>query len=941
MKKERKQPTIDIGNGERKRRSRAIENEFSAECLVRFQMRGRQASAFMLQSGPKGSESLRFVFGWDVKGIHTTINPEQEDAIFDALEAGLKDLPEEESFTVHMGSFASDASRQRELDSTIAKTNSTELKFLLMSEKKRIGELTWIKDGKDNVTAKGLRKPKFLRLYCTYTLGSTTAVASDAWEKALLQLQNGYYSLVGSAPEIAQQRYEIALEKAFVDGFLNWEQNLATKMGLDITPLSETDLWENLWQQFNQSEPPPIPQLVVMTEKGLNEQVNSEVHFTSRLIEGETPVDDRQWVHVNGKYVAPIVFCDKPGGWSSKFSQLSYLWRMMCRETVVDTEVYCQVTKANQGIIRNNMRRVMKQSLLEQEISSTKHKSVDVAASLRQDKAIRAQEQLYEGAVALQTATVFLVHRSNLTQLDEACRYIQNCFHRPAWVEREKEYAWKIWLQTLPLTWEPLLSKPFNRRLLYLTGEAPGLMPLVCPHPIDKRGFELISEEGGVPLFIDPFSQHRNIAFFGTTRSGKSVAIAGILTHGLARGIPTIIMDFPPSDAASTFKDWTTFLGGAYFDIGKECNNLFEMPDLSTFDPKERQERLSDYTDFLESALMTMVFGGGEASTSDDRLFRQSLRSMLGPGIRKFFEAPEIVDRYEASRLGGLDSPAWQFTPTLTDFLEFFKTEGVGALSDAARDDPTTVRAVNHIERQLTFWINSRVGSAISKPSTFRTDSQLLVFALRGLSDAEDAAVLALSAYSAALRRTLSHRESIFFIDEFSVLMEWSQIAALIARLCANGAKAGIRVCLAAQDPNTLLNSVSGPKIIQNISLRLIGRIQPVAIKSFQSFFGYSSEVIGVNASERFYPQVSEMYSQWLVDDGNRTTYARYYPSPELLAVVANNPNETECRNAFFQKYPDQPLKAIASFGRELVSSLKNGRPLEPPVIDRQSASVV
>ena len=933
MRQERKLPTITVREGDQHRRLKAIENEFSAECLVRFQMRGRQASAFMLESGPKGAESLRFVFGWDVKGIHTTLNPEQEQAIFDAIESGLKDLPEGESLTVHMGSFASDANRQTELDQAIGQTQNIELKFLLMSEKKRISELTWIKDSRGQTHAKGLRKPKFLRIYCTYTLGSTTAIASDAWEKALLRIQNGYYTLVGSAPEIAQQRYAIALEKAFIDGFLNWEQNLATKMGLDITPLSETDLWENLWRQFNLTDPPPLPQLVIMTEKGIKEQVNSDLHFVTRLLESGAPVDDRQWVYVNGQYVAPMIFCDKPGGWSNKFSQLSYIWGMMCRETVVDTEVYCEVTKANQGIIRNNMRRVMKQSLLAQEVSSTKHRSIDVAAGMRQDKAIKAQEQLYEGAVALQTATVFLVHRPNLNQLDEACRYIQNCFHRPAWVEREREYAWKIWLQTLPLTWEPLLSKPFNRRLLYLTGEAPGLMPLVCPNPIDKGGFELIAEEGGVPLFIDPFTQHRNVAFFGTTRSGKSVALAGILTHGLARNIPTIIMDFPPSDASSTFKDWTAFLGGAYFDIGKECNNLFEMPDLSTFNEKERQERLSDYIDFLESALMTMVFGGGEALTSDDRLFRQSLRSMLGPAIRNFFASSAIVARYEASRLGGLNSEAWQSTPTLIDFLEFFKTEGVAGLSDAAREDPTTVRAVNHIERQLTFWINSRVGSAISKPSTFRTDSLLLVFALRGLSDAEDAAILALSAYSAALRRTLSHRESIFFIDEFSVLMEWSQIAALIARLCANGAKAGIRVFLAAQDPNTLLNSVSGPKIIQNISLRLIGRIQPVAIKSFQSFFGYSSEVIGVNASERFYPQVSEMYSQWLVDDGNRTTYARYYPSPELLAVVANNPDETECRNAFLQAYPTQRLKAIAAFGRELTSALKNGRSLQKPQV--------
>ena len=169
MKQERKLPTITVRDGGQQRRLKAIENEFSAECLVRFQLRGRQASAFMLQSGPKGAESLRFVFGWDVKGIHTTLNPEQEEAIFDALESGLKDLPEGESLTVHMGSFASDASRQRELDQAIGQTKNTELKFLLMSEKKRIGELTWLKDGRGNTSAKGLRKPKFLRIYCTYS----------------------------------------------------------------------------------------------------------------------------------------------------------------------------------------------------------------------------------------------------------------------------------------------------------------------------------------------------------------------------------------------------------------------------------------------------------------------------------------------------------------------------------------------------------------------------------------------------------------------------------------------------------------------------------------------------------------------------------------------------------------------------------------------------
>jgi hypothetical protein len=85
-------------------------------------------------------------------------------------------------------------------------------------------------------------------------------------------------------------------------------------------------------------------------------------------------------------------------------------------------------------------------------------------------------------------------------------------------------------------------------------------------------------------------------------------------------------------------------------------------------------------------------------------------------------------------------------------------------------------------------WATAR----IARPSTFDTDNKLLVFALRGLSDGDDAAVLALAAYSAALRRTLSYPESIFFIDEFSILLEWPEISQLVARLTANGAKAGM-----------------------------------------------------------------------------------------------------------------------------------------------------
>ena len=163
---------------------------------------------------------------------------------------------------------------------------------------------------------------------------------------------------------------------------------------------------------------------------------------------------------------------------------------------MADTEIFCQLTRVNETLVKTTVQRMLKQSNLTATLAEDSH-SVDVAAELKMKRSIEAQEELFEGALPIHTAVVFLVHRPDLEQLDEACRYIQSCFRRPARVEREQDYAWKVWLQTLPIVWEALMETPFGRRQLYLTGEAPGLMPLVVTQPCDRSGFELIAEEGG------------------------------------------------------------------------------------------------------------------------------------------------------------------------------------------------------------------------------------------------------------------------------------------------------------------------------------------------------------------------------------------------------------------------------------------------------------
>lgn len=892
-----------------------FEDALHLATMLRVALNERDIGAYILTKGTQ-KDRFCFVFGFECRGIHTTLRSEQIDTIFSNLEAGLKDIPNGERITLHLGSFSSDKQRQKELAALIKSTPSQDIKYLLMSERARVQELT----------RSGIRKPKFLRIYVTYTVEPEVSNTDDWIEKLLAKGELWWSKFKGDFAEVENQRLENIIVNAYKNGFCRWEQILSNKMGLEIKPMNAEQLWGEIWRRFNNTQPIEIPQLIILDEKGLHEQVYSDlasskllvenIHSTTLLVESGVPCADRRWVKVKNNYIGALTFLEKPGGWPNKASQLRYLWELLARETVVDTEIFCQLTAANPAIVKTTLQRVLKQSNVTAALAREKNKTIDVGAQLKLKKSVAAQEQIYEGAVPIYVGIAILVHRPTVEKLDEATRYIENCFQRPAKVIRETEYAWKIWLQTLPIVWEGLLAKPFNRRQLYLTTEVPGLMPLVLTTEGDRQGFELIAEEGGTPIHLDLFNQHKNLALFATTRAGKSVLVSGILTQALAHKIPVVALDFPKPDGTSTFTDYTEFMerNGAYFDISKQSNNLFEQPDLRLLSSEQQRDRMLDYISFLESALMTMVLG----SKSENQLLSQTVRSLLNLALGAFFSDENIKQRYLEAIKGGFGSLAWQKTPTLQDFLYFCSPEYLQLDSIGSRVED----ALNQIQLRLRFWLSSRVGKAISAPSSFPTDAQLLVFALRNLSDSEDAAILSLSAYSAALRRALSSPASIFFIDEAPILFEFDQISDLVGRICANGAKAGIRVILSAQDPDTIAKSKAASKILQNLTTRLIGRIQPVAVDSFQEILKYPREIIARNASESFFPRKEGIYSQWLLDDNGIYTFCRYYPGYEQLAVVANNPQEQAARQKTMQQYRDK-YEAISKFARQLVASLR------------------
>jgi hypothetical protein len=849
--------------------------------LVDYEMRNRRVGAYLLRK----EDSYQFVFGFMVDGFHPSLTRAEMESAFDKLEAGLKDFPHEESLKIHYEDFRGMGQRGQELNELWANCANENIQLILKSQQARDQELA----------REGKRREKQIVFYVTHTFTSTVQGESSysSWVEKALAWTYAFWEKLSGERRTEHEKFSKIARAAFIDGYLRWENFLSVTLGLTIKPLQYFDLWRLLWKRFNKSKPIEPPQVIRVTREGVTENLKSLTHPATLLCAEGDPVADEQWVYVRRRYVAPLFLVEKPGGWASKTAQLKYLWTtLLAKERVYDIEIFSEIRRANDSLVRESVRRLLAQSLTSSKLAGDAG-TIDVAAQIKAEKAIEAQAEIFEGSVPFWLGFVILVHRDNLEDLDEACRFIESSFLRPTWVERERFVSWQVWLQTLPIYFGNLLvNNTSNRRHLFLHTEVTGLLPLIKPQPIDQAGLEFLTAEGGYPIFIDLYNSPRHVAIFATTRAGKSVLTTYPFIHFLAKGMGVIILDYPRMDGTSTYTDLVEILGGAYIDISKEAQNCMEIPDFSHY-PKDKQRVFFDeYKAFIKNLYFMIVMGTDSAQYST-RLGTQ-VRGIIDIAVENFFSDPEIRERYERGKIDP------QEIPTGRDFFPFVKPDRFSLDSRAEMGE-----AFGHIELRLTQFFASSIGKAITSPSTVRPNNPLTVYAFTNVSNEEDAAILSVVALTAALRNSLRYPRSLFFIDEAPILFEFSVISDLIGRLCANGAKAGISVCISAQDPNTVANASSGSKIIQNIGLTLVGRIKEAAVDSFVTHLGYDRELIAVNATKAFFPKKTEIYSQWLVDHGEKT-FCRFYPGILQLALVANNPDEQKMRDVILSQYPDK-----------------------------------
>lgn len=862
---------------------------------------------YILQRG----RSYRCVFGFKTPGVHACQSPEAFAEAYAGLVTLGRDLPGSGRIQMRLSSFVESSDRIAHLQKLRDQGPPRPIDWLLEGEQQRTAELA----------AEGRRRVVDLLLFASWADHSAQATSRDWIDRAALSVQDWWLNFLGDGEEDEHFALQRLVTQAWVH-CREWLNLVSLGARLSVLPMDSDELMTWAWRQLNTSPPPPIPRKLRLHGQELAIETAGDLAFASALCE-TPPLLGAERVSVRStdgsiRHCAVMVWDEKPAGFSDCAQQLRYLWSLIARPEVIDTEVVAELSPVNEKLSRDNAVRLQRQASAGLKLAQRQGKLVDVPQQLKLEESADLEKSFIQGARPLYVALCVLVWRSDADQLPDACRFIASFFNRPARLIREVSYAWKLFLQSLPFAWDGLLVAPFDRRLELLDEEAPGFFPLVRIHGEDTSGVEFLSEEGLLPVWLDLYDRHRNLAIFGTTRSGKSVLLEALMRHALARNIPVVAMDFPKPDGSSTFSDFTEVVEGAYFDVGRHCLNLFELPDLGSLAEPIRAERTEEFQEFLVSALMVMVMGRDVA----DPLLTQTVRSIMQLAVGAFFRDEEIAERYRWAIRGGLDSAAWGHYPSLPDLMPFVDAEA----STVDQTDSGLRGAFEYIRLRLTYWLGSRVGQRLSRPSTIRADAPLLVFALRNVSNEEDMAVLALANYAAALRRALASPVSLFILDEAPILFECAEIANLVARLCANGAKAGMRVILSAQDPDTIEKAPNSSKIFQNLRTRLIGRIEANAIPSFCRIFGYQESALRSNASAQFFPNSREVFSRWLVDDGNLLTPVRYYPSYRSLAVVANNPDEQRGREAFLaavgKRYPDR-LAALDDFTRHYIALLR------------------
>ena len=897
----------------------AFENHCDPLALIRFDIQGKDIGSYLLETKEMGIPNYSFVSAFRFAG-QNTLRPEGEaERFLNRFEGGLRKLSSAQKLRIHFRSFAEDETAQSELSALLKTDCSTESKFFIEAERKHVRQLT----------EAGERQKKEIILFAYYNVGSFGSDARGWLEKAIGLIAQASSKFGGKSNNSSYEHFQKLLAEGYRSGLRPWISRL-TGMGLRPEALSTQELWLELATRFNHRPSKTIPHCLTLSDETghleLSEEINSPLALMSKAMQGERgrsacPQGGREFAVVKDKLVAAMVLEEKPNAWISSDHMLSSVWEPI--SDIPDCEVIVEMEPGNRRTAYHLLGRTGKAGIKSAQSAAGKDLSTKALGNI--ESATDAQRRINSGVSPIYLSMTVLIHRNTQEELAKTCNDLSSNFLNGL-IIRDRNIALDLWRRSLPVVAAQLV--PDGRRMQYLSDEVPGLTPLICPYAADQKGLEFVTMAGQRPLHIDIYSKTIGILIFGETRSSKSVVAADLFTKMIARGSNVIVIDATREDGASTYTELAKFYGkeGAYFDVGSQSNNLFQPPDFShrkDLSGIVKSQRIESYREFLVKALTVMVMG-----EVLDPLTKR-VRTLLLQSITPFFRHPDIKARYERAFACGLGSDEWMRMPTLFDFVDFFDSHDF----DISGESALITEAKTTILLELRGWLSGRIGKSISAPSTLDFDSaKFTVFALSNVSDDTEAAVLALSAQSLALRKALQLNSCLVAIEEAPILLKYKGLAEIVGAFCSNGQKTGIKPVIISQTAEAITDSVIASQITNNLKVRLIGCITNSSIISFSKLLNYDAQVLAVNSEQSFFVNPQKQRSSWLVDVNSTLVHCYHYPNPQLLTTVANNPPERAFRDRILKGYQNK-YAGIAEATKQYIPALQSGDFQEKPKV--------
>ncbi|MEM9004505.1 MAG: hypothetical protein AAGE59_13395 [Cyanobacteria bacterium P01_F01_bin.86] len=918
-------------SGNRKRsqtfKIRRFEDQCDQLAFCRMLMQGEDIGAHINRRSNRLTHLSEhdIVYGWAVEGIDPMVYPGQAEAILRRIEQPLKNLSDRHRITFRFRSTADDTTEQQQLSRVIQTTQRLEAQYFLGAKSRHIRELT----------NEGRRQHKSITIFASYRLGEFDNKGRSWLEKAVGNIEFYKDQVFGKEKQMPANLLRSLLLDAFNNGYLPLKA-MFEAMGLRVRPLTVQELWDDTWLTFNpkqafDQQPPglgyhlviedkmaggetaPREQSAVLYEDFIDETYNS-IDPLSLAIHNNLPRARRACVELAGKLVGVLGLEEKPAAFVSPSHLLLYFWNAICN--IPDCEIVCALAPSPKLVTKIALQRVAKESIAGQKMASHQN-SINVEAGLNLSEAMDAQRRIYKGASPISVSVAAFLHRDTVQQLDNACRDFIGNFSQGRW-QRETDAAWMVWLNSLPFSMNALFND--NRRKVYLSDEVAALLPIVAPFAGDESGMHFITKQGRSPVHCDIYSRQVGLLIFGESRSGKSATAAEAVIGGLARGLNVLAIDYPKPGGIHSFGYLAKMFSqiSAYVDVATEKNNILQPPNprkLAQLPDTIRASRMRQHYDFCATALTLMVMGDGSSKSSVGK----RVRSLFLQSIPPFYEHYHAA--FAAAFDGGLGSTVWQQMPTLHHFLEFIRQFDF----DMPVGSDLINEALSTIILELRTWLQSRVGQAISAPSTIDPDAQFSVFALDSVNDDIDAAIIALSAQSFMLRKAFELRSCISIVDEAPVLLKFEALARIVGMMCSNGMASGIKPIIISQDPASISHSMIASQITNNLKIRLIGAITRNAAKEFERLLGYDPDILQPNTTEQFFTNPQTLSSSWLLDMDAKLVRCEHYLPPEWLAAMANNKSEIWLRDTITAQYSDK-FEAHSAFTKFYVEALKAGK---------------